>query len=128
MHAARALLRHRQILLLDHMKFRGRTALAHGKHMNLAGRFGRGIMALPAHVHHAGQDPFGACEIMHVQHDRTEAANLVFRRHRTAFPWRGRTSAAVVDQHQALALGIFKRQRQPAVDLGDIADVDRPPF
>jgi hypothetical protein len=53
--------------------------------------------------------------------DRAEAANLVFRRHGAALPRRGRTGAAVVDQHQPLAFAVFKRQRQPTIDLRDLA-------
>ena len=60
-------------------------------------------------------------QIVHREHDRTEAADLVFRRHRAALPRRRRSRAAVVDQHQPLALAVLERQRQPAVDLDDIA-------
>ena len=43
-------------------------------------------------------------------------------RHRAAFPRRGRAFSAVVDQHQPLPLAVLERQRQPAVDLDDVAD------
>ena len=39
----------------------------------------------------------------------------------TAVPRRGGARAAIVDQHQALALAVLERQRQAAVDLDDIA-------
>ena len=39
----------------------------------------------------------------------------------SAVPWRRCASAAIVDQHQALPLAVLERQRQPAVDLDDIA-------
>ena len=42
-------------------------------------------------------------------------------------PRRGRSRAAVVDQHQALALAILERQRQPAVDFDDLAGHGRRP-
>ena len=80
-----------------------------------------GIVADAAHVHDLGQHERGARQIVHGQHDRTEAADLVFRWHRAALPRRGRALAAVVDQHQPLALAVLERQRQPAVDLDDIA-------
>src|ERR1700731_2761139 len=91
--------------------------------MNLRPGVRRGIVTRPAHVHRAGQDLFGTLEIMHVEHDRTEAANLMLRRHRALCPRRCWTSAAVIDQHQTLTFAVFERQRQPAVDLRDIAGV-----
>jgi hypothetical protein len=38
----------------------------------------RGIIAQLPHVPHAGQHLFQACRIMDSQHDRAEAANLMF--------------------------------------------------
>ena len=105
------------------MQLGGGTALsprlAHLEHMNL--RAMGGIVAHAAHVHDLGQHERSPRQLLHGQHDRTEAADLVLRRHRAALPWRGRPVAAVVDQHQPLAFAILKRQRQPAVDLDDIA-------
>jgi len=123
MHAAGALPRHRQILILDDVQFGRRTALAHRKHMDLRLGVRRGIIAHAAHVHRAGQHLCSARHIMHVEHDRAKAANLVLRRHRAPCPWRSVTGAAVIDQHQTLTFAVFKRQRQPAVDLRDIAGV-----
>ena len=60
-------------------------------------------------------------QVVHGEHDRAEAADLVLGRHRTALPRRGRPRAAVVDQHQALAFAVLERQGQPAVDLDHIA-------
>ena len=76
-----------------------------------------GVVAHAAHVHDLGQHEGGARQLVHGQHDRTEAADLVLGRHRAALPRRGRARAAVVDQHQPLALAVLERQRQPAVDL-----------
>jgi hypothetical protein len=70
---------------------------------------------------HPGQHLFGAREVGHVEHDRAEAADLVLRRHRTFGPGRSRPGAAVIDQHQTLALLILERQRQPTVDFSDLA-------
>ena len=58
---------------------------------------------------------------MHVEHDRTEPANLVLDRHRALLPWRRGTRTAVIDQHQTLAFAVLERQRQPAIDFGDFA-------
>ncbi len=118
-HAARALPRHRRRLVLEHMQFGGRIVLvfclAHREHVNL--RAMRGIVADAAHVHDLGQHERGARQIVHGEHDRAEAADLVLGRHRTALPRRGRPRAAVVDQHQALAFAVLERQGQPAVDF-----------
>ena len=57
MHAAGALPRRRQILLLEHVQFGGGTALAHREHVNL--RAVRGIVAHAAHVHDLGQHERG---------------------------------------------------------------------
>jgi len=51
----------------------------------------------------------------------SEAADLVFRRHRAFLPRRGRPGAAVIHQHQALSFLILERQRQPPIDLRDLA-------
>ena len=123
MHPAGALPRYRQILVLDDVQFGGRAALAHRKHVNLRLGVRRSVVARTAHVHRAGQDLFGTLEIMHIEHDRTEAANLMLRRHHAFLPWRGGTGAAVVDQYQTLAFAVLKRQRQPAVDFSDTAGV-----
>ncbi len=71
-HTARALPRFLQIRTLDDVQLRGRTALAHRKHMDL--RRVRGIVAHAAHVHHTGQDLLGAGEI-----DRFYFRSLYFR-------------------------------------------------
>jgi hypothetical protein len=60
---------------------------------------------------------------VHVQHDRTEASNLMFARHGAALPGRGGPRSAVVTEHQTLVFPILERQRQSAVDLGDFADM-----
>ena len=53
--------------------------------------------------------------------DRTEAADLELGRHRTAIPRRRRVAGtAVVDEREALALGILELKRQPAVALDDL--------
>ncbi len=44
----------------------------------------------------------------------------MLRRHRALLPRRGWPRAAVIDQHQPLALTILERQRQTAVDLDDL--------
>src|SRR6266581_3159012 len=41
-------------------------------------------------------------------------------RHRALLPRRGWPRAAVIDQHQPLAFAVFERQRQTAVDFGDL--------
>src|SRR4051794_464065 len=58
---------------------------------------------------------------MHGEHDWPEASDLMFYRHRAPVPWRRRSRSAIIVQHQALALAVLERQRQPAVDLRDIA-------
>jgi hypothetical protein len=47
----------------------------------------------------------------------------MLRRHGALLPRRGRPGAAVIDQHQPLPFAILERQRQPAVDLDDLAGV-----
>ena len=44
-------------------------------------------------------------------------------RHRALLPRRGWPRAAVIDQHQPLAFAVFKRQRQPAVNFGNLAQL-----
>ena len=68
-----------------------------------------------------GQHVLGARKIVHGEHDRAEAANLMLRRHRALLPRRSRARAAVIDQHQPLAFPVLERQRQPAVDFDDVA-------
>ena len=64
-------------------------------------------------------------EIVHVQYDRPEAANLMLRGHRAVLPGRGRTHSAIIDQHQPLAFAILERQCQPAIDFGYVAGMGR---
>jgi hypothetical protein len=48
-------------------------------------------------------------QIRHIQHDRTEAPDLVFGGHRTFLPRMRLAPPTVIDQHQPLALGILER-------------------
>jgi hypothetical protein len=93
-------------------------------------RIGRSIIAFAAHVHDAGQNLFGARDVLHIQRDRTEAANLVLGRDGAPLPRRGRTSAAVIRQHQPLAFAILKWEREAAIDFdhvaGDAAGLPQP--
>ena len=57
------------------MQFGGGAALAHREHMNL--RAVRRIVADAAHVHDLGQHQRGTRQLVHGEHDRAEAANLV---------------------------------------------------
>ena len=126
MHAACALPRGGQIAPLDHMQFGRRPALAHLEHMRRGRR--RGVVARPPHVHDFGQHARGARQLRHGQRDRTEPADLMLRRNRAAVPRQTPRPPAIIHQRQPLALEILELQRQPAVDLGDVADaIAEPP-
>ena len=61
-----------------------------------------------------------SARLRHRQRDRAEPPDLVLRWDR-ALSQASRALAAIVDQRQTLALDVLERQRQPAVDLDDIA-------
>ena len=121
MNAARTLLNNGQIRLHSDVQLRMWPAAAHLEHMYLR----RGIVWVwtishLAHVEDAREKDVCRIECRHADYNGAQSSNLPFLRHRAAVPWRRRIPlSTIVDQREALVLGVFKEESGSAIPLED---------